>query len=220
MIASVSGSVIWIVVPWPGVDSTSTVPPSFSMFVRTTSMPTPRPLTSVIFSAVEKPGWKISRTVSRSPMRPACSAVMTPFSTAFCLSFDGIDAAAVVGDVDPHLAGLVVGPQRDRALGLLAGGGADFRRLDAVVDRVAHQVGERIADRFEDRLVDFDFLAVHDDVALLAELGAQVADHAGKLAEDGADRLHARPHDRFLQLGRDLVEPRGDGVDARRVARR
>ena len=35
--------------PAARTESTSTVPPSFSMFVRTTSMPTPRPLTSVIF---------------------------------------------------------------------------------------------------------------------------------------------------------------------------
>ena len=185
------------------------------MLVRTTSMPTPRPLTSVIFSAVEKPGWKISRTVSRSLIRLACSAVMTPFSTAFWRSLRGLDAGAVVGDVDPHLAGLVIGPQRDGALGLLAGGRANVGPLDAVVDRVADQVRERIADRFENRLVDFDFLAVHHDVALLAELGAQVAGDAREAAEDGADRLHPRPHDRFLQLGGHLVEPRRDRVEPR-----
>jgi hypothetical protein len=125
-----------------------------------------------------------------------------------------VDAAAVVGDVDPHLACLVIGPQVNRAERRLAGGDASFGTLDAVIDRVANQVGQRIADRLEDRLVDVDFLAVHDDVALLAELGAQVADDAGEFAEDGADRLHAGSHDRLLELGRDLIEARGDGFDA------
>ena len=35
------------------------VPPIFSMLVRTTSMPTPRPDTLVTFSAVEKPALKM-----------------------------------------------------------------------------------------------------------------------------------------------------------------
>ena len=58
--ASVSGSLIENVVPLPGSVWISMRPRSASMFRRTTSMPTPRPEISVIFSAVEKPGWKIS----------------------------------------------------------------------------------------------------------------------------------------------------------------
>ena len=37
-----------------------TVPPKASIFRLTTSMPTPRPDTSVTFSAVENPGLKMS----------------------------------------------------------------------------------------------------------------------------------------------------------------
>ena len=47
MIASVSGSVMVIVVPDPGTEATETWPPSRSTLVRTTSMPTPRPETLV-----------------------------------------------------------------------------------------------------------------------------------------------------------------------------
>ena len=47
IIASVSGMRIRSVVPLPGRDSISTLPPIFSTLVRTTSMPTPRPLTFV-----------------------------------------------------------------------------------------------------------------------------------------------------------------------------
>ena len=54
------------VVPVPGLDCTSTVPPILSMLVFTTSMPTPRPETLVTLSAVEKPGRKIRLVASRS----------------------------------------------------------------------------------------------------------------------------------------------------------
>ena len=58
--ASVSGSVMMKREPLPSVERTSIVPPSSLTFRRTTSMPTPRPETSVVCSAVEKPGMKIS----------------------------------------------------------------------------------------------------------------------------------------------------------------
>ena len=48
------------VVPWPATVSMSTLPRSFSMLRRTTSMPTPRPETSLTTSAVEKPAAKIN----------------------------------------------------------------------------------------------------------------------------------------------------------------
>src|SRR5690606_12890037 len=46
-------------VPRPALLSSCTSPPRAWMFLRTTSMPTPRPDRSVTSSAVEKPGWKI-----------------------------------------------------------------------------------------------------------------------------------------------------------------
>jgi len=42
--------------PAPATDFTSMVPPIWSILVRTTSMPTPRPDTLVTAAAVEKPG--------------------------------------------------------------------------------------------------------------------------------------------------------------------
>ena len=45
--------------PFPISDLISTFPPSRSRLVLTTSMPTPRPETSVSFSAVDRPGKKI-----------------------------------------------------------------------------------------------------------------------------------------------------------------
>ncbi len=73
MMARVSGILILIVVPRPGWLCRSTVPPIFSMFVLTTSMPTPRPETLLTLAAVEKPGRKIRSSASRSAIRAACS---------------------------------------------------------------------------------------------------------------------------------------------------
>ena len=81
MIASVSGSFIVNFVPSPGTESTSNTPLSRRMFFFTTSIPTPRPETSVIWSAVEKPGVKISSTISRSERRS--DSPMTPMRIAF-----------------------------------------------------------------------------------------------------------------------------------------
>ena len=73
MIASVSGSFIVNFVPSPCTESTSKTPLRRRMFFFTTSMPTPRPETSVTWSAVEKPGVKISSMISRSLRRSASS---------------------------------------------------------------------------------------------------------------------------------------------------
>ena len=82
-IASVSGILITKLVPLPGADTTSTVPPICSILLRTISMPTLRPEMLVTSNAVEKPGAKIRLLISAcdfdeisdSPMRPASSAL-------------------------------------------------------------------------------------------------------------------------------------------------
>ena len=79
-IASVSGSKIRIVVPAPCFDWISTWPPISWMLRFTTSMPTPRPETSVTCSAVEKPGAKISIPTSSSVI---FSLTAIPWESAF-----------------------------------------------------------------------------------------------------------------------------------------
>ena len=64
--AKLVGNFIVNAVPWPGVDSTSRVPLRRDTLSRTTSRPTPRPLSSLSFSAVEKPGRKIRSITSLS----------------------------------------------------------------------------------------------------------------------------------------------------------
>ena len=85
-IASVNGMRNRKVVPAPGLDSTSTLPPTFSTWDRTTSSPTPRPETLVICVAVENPGRKISCNTSRASIDATRSGVSRPRSTAFAVT--------------------------------------------------------------------------------------------------------------------------------------
>ena len=55
--------------------------------------------------------------------------------------------------------------------------------------------------------VEFGLGAVHLELDLLAELGGEVAHDARQLLPRIADRLHARLHHAFLQLGGDVREP-------------
>ncbi len=99
MMARVSGRRSVTLVPSPGLLATSIEPRRLSTRCRTTSMPTPRPLTSVTCLAVENPGWKsrakISLSVSSSPAatRPrsmallrTASALMPPPSSETAIS--------------------------------------------------------------------------------------------------------------------------------------
>ena len=69
--------------PLPSTDLSSIVPPIFSMFERTTSMPTPRPDTLVTFSAVDRPALKMSCWICCSDMLATSASVARPLAIAF-----------------------------------------------------------------------------------------------------------------------------------------
>ena len=196
MMARVSGMRRRSVVPLPARESISTLPPIFSTLVRTTSMPTPRPLTLVTCAAVEKPGRKMSCSSSRS----ASSAARSGRDEA---ALDGLgahlvdgDAGAIVGDFDDDVAAFLQGAQAERALRILARGFAHLRRLDAVIERVAHGVGERILDGFKQALVELGLLAFHLQAHAAAERLRKIAHHARHLGEDVARPAACAPSSR------------------------
>ena len=76
--ASVNGNVMCTVVLCPGTLSISTVPPMSSMFVRTTSSPTPRPDRLVMVLDVEKPAAKTNGCSSSFDIVAPCTAVIKP----------------------------------------------------------------------------------------------------------------------------------------------
>jgi hypothetical protein len=84
-----------------GLAAASIEPRSASMLRRTTSMPTPRPLRLVTFSAVEKPGSKISFRISASGHHVARHQAALQ---ARCQHLVAPDAAAVVADADQDVA--------------------------------------------------------------------------------------------------------------------
>ena len=103
----------------------------------------------------------------------------------------------------------------------LAGGGARFGRLEAMVDRVADDVGQRIADHLDHLAIELDVAAVQLEPDLLAELGGEVADHARQSGEQAVDPLHAGAGDRVANLGdaaRHALERRLDRDVARHIA--
>ena len=81
------------------------------------------------------------------------------------------------------------------------------RHFQAVVRRVAHHVRQRVLDQLEHLAIEFGLGAMHFELDRLAELGRQVAHDPRQLLPGIADRLHARLHDAFLQLGGDVRQP-------------
>ena len=100
----------------------------------------------------------------------------------------GVEAASVVGDVDAQaVAGQRHADGEGRA-GRLAALGADGGRLDAMIDRIAHEVQDRVAESSEHGAVGLHLRAEEDEVDFLAELEPQVADDAWQRLEDIGDR--------------------------------
>ena len=102
--ASVSGILMVNVVPRPCSERMSTVPPISSIFVLTTSMPTPRPDTEVTLAAVEKPGWKMNFATWASLIRSTSESVAMPLSAAFlrmAAKFRPLPSSAISMVIEP-----------------------------------------------------------------------------------------------------------------------
>ena len=118
----------------------------------------------------------------------------------------GVEPAPVVGDFHYHLAGLVARLDADGPGRALARAQAGFHALETVIGGIADHVRERVRQTFNQGLVEPNVLATNVELDVLLGRARHIAHHAGKLAQDIADGLHARVHDRVLQLGSDQVD--------------
>ena len=76
-----------------------------------------------------------------------------------------------------------------------------------MVHGVAHGMGERVPDRLQQALVQSRLLPLKLNADLPPAGCRQIADQAGKLAEEIAHRLHAGLHHTLAQLCRHAVQP-------------
>ena len=121
----------------------------------------------------------------------------------------GIDAGAVVAHLDRDMVAFLLRGQPHVAAFGLAAGAPRIGRLDAVVDRVAHEVHQRVGERLDQVAVELGVRAADFQLHLLADLPRDVARELGETREHAADRLHARGHHRRLQARGGRVQ-RGD----------
>jgi hypothetical protein len=147
------------------------------MFFFTTSMPTPRPETSVTTSAVEKPGAKIR---PRPRRRSSLSGASMPRSRALASSFSRFrplpSSRTSMTMLPPWwLATSVMVPCSGLPLASALG-----RHLDAVVAAVAHQVGQRVGDLLDQALVQLGGLAHVTSSTFLPSLPARSRSMRGK----------------------------------------
>ena len=176
-------------------------------------MPTPRPDRSVVTATVEKPGANSSSAAPAASSAAAASASSRPRSRPRA---DGgrVDPAAVVAHRHDDVAAGVARGQLEHAGRRLAGGDALLRRLEAVVQGVAHEVHERVAERVDDRAVELGAGAVEPQLDLLAEARREVAHEPREAQEDGLDRHHPHACDGLLERLRGARE----ALDRRREA--
>ena len=99
----------------------------------------------------------------------------------------GVDAAAVVGDGEEHGSADGLGAQGEHRLRVLAA--ALRRRLDAVVDGVAHDVQQRLPQGIEHVALDLRAGGVDHAAQPLALPDRKLARVADEVAERGLDRL-------------------------------
>ena len=123
----------------------------------------------------------------------------------------GIQPAAVIGDFDYDLAGLVIRGQGNAGLGSFAGRFPNVRRFDAVVHGVPDHVHERIGQSLGDGLIELGIFSAGNELHLLAGLSREVADLTGSALEKLADGDHPHGHGGSLHLT-------GDAGQLRQVA--
>src|ERR1019366_4809563 len=188
MIARVSGRRSVTVVPAPGLLAMSMVPRRVSTLRRTTSIPTPRPDTSVTCRAVEKPGANMKAKISASVSW--ASAATRPFSMARSRT-----ASALIPPPSSATQIRTLAPECRAERWMVALG-----RFDAVIHAVADEVHQRVVQLIDHALVQFGIGALNGELDLFVQIPRQVVDEPAKSFEGSSDRQHADA-DRVLAQG-------------------
>ena len=103
-----------------------------------------------------------------------------------------VDAASVVADRDLDEGSTLRRTDLEPSGPRLAVANAFVRRLDPVIDGVAHQVNEHVGKLFEDRAVELRLGPGEDEVDVFLERVRRLANRAAQRPRDGRERLH--PH--------------------------
>lgn len=174
----------------------------------------PRPESSVISSAVEKPGLKNQRQGFAFGEAGRFFRRQQALCDRALANLGRVDSAAIIGDLDHDLIALMIGVEPAGALRTLAGARAFLRRFNAVAHRVAQNMHERLGERVEDAFVKIGVRAFHDQLNFLAPLASYVTNGSRKAAEELIDRNHSDLHDGMLEVaknarlkGHDVAEP-------------
>ena len=101
----------------------------------------------------------------------------------FGANFLGVDAAAIVADLDHHLIALVIGIQLDLSPRRLAQAPAFLGRFNAVADRVPHQMRQGFGDGVENAFVEVGLLTGEFQIHFAAALPRHIAHDAREAAE-------------------------------------
>jgi len=176
------------------------------MFVRTTSIPTPRPETSETCAANEKTGQEHEIEALTLVHRIGLLVGYEPLFDRLRAQPLRVHPPPVVGDEDDDVVAFLTSLEPHDRLFRLAGRDAVSGVLDAVIDRIADQVDDRIAEVLDHRLVDLGLLAREHELDVLSKVAREVAGDTRVLLEQPADRLHPRLHHGILQVRDEQIE--------------
>ena len=195
------------VVPAPTWLFTETRPPIRSMVARTTSMPTPRPETSETSAAVEKPAAK-TRSIDLligqrgqfvAGSSPSRAALLPDRSPDRCRGHRPMTSTMSRSATSRR-------PQSERRGVGFARRAALLRRLDAMIQRVAHEVHQRLEHQVDNGLVGFGRFPVRHERDVLAELLRQVAHDARKRSEHLRHRHHSQLQNGAVNLAGESLQ--------------
>ena len=204
--ASDSGKLSVMLVPLSISDWTRTAPPRRSTTLLTTSMPTPRPETSVADERVLKPGWKIKSRSCSGDQRSISLADANCRLVGHGSQHLQVDPASVVFQRDQNAVALLLGRENQMAGRGFAEALANLGGLDAMIHRVADQVNQRLGDLLDDFLVELGLAAANLELDFLAEGARQVADRPRERVEHRRDRQHRQLDDVLAQLFGDEIQ--------------